>query len=358
MIASAMRHDSFRPGDLVEVKSAGEILATLDKQGLLDGLPFMPEMIRYCGRRLVVDKRAEKICDTIYPLGSRRLPDTVLLGSLRCDGSGHDGCQADCRLFWKEAWLRRVQPGASIATMDDEASRQQLEAVLASNTNFTSEVNGEPATRYRCQNTELHRASQPLRVWDPRAYLRIYVAGNVGLGRFVRVLARAAIEEPMRKLGITPRVRVRGSSSGSARQTPLGLQPGDIVQVKSKTEIVATLDPEGKNRGLFFDREMLPYCGGTYRVKQRITHFIDDRRGGEMIHLRSDCVTLEGAVCSGELSPVRWFCPRAIQGFWREIWLRRVEHPTAPIAGSSDRPQGHEIALESLPHRPGSAQLG
>jgi hypothetical protein len=40
---------------------------------------------------------------------------------------------------------------------------------------------------------------------------------------------------------------------------------------------------------------------------------------------KSDCVTLEGVVCSGERSLRRWFCPRAIYPYWRECWLRRVE---------------------------------
>ena len=34
--------------------------------------------------------------------------DTVFLDGLRCDGSGHGGCQAACRIYWKDAWLRRV----------------------------------------------------------------------------------------------------------------------------------------------------------------------------------------------------------------------------------------------------------
>ena len=34
---------------------------------------------------------------------------TVYLEDLRCDGSGHDGCQAGCKIYWKEAWLRRVE---------------------------------------------------------------------------------------------------------------------------------------------------------------------------------------------------------------------------------------------------------
>lgn len=352
MVRSRMPHESLRHGDIVEVRSAAEILATLDDRGMLDGLPFMPEMIRYCGRRLVVDKRAEKICDTIYPLGSRRLPDTVLLGDLRCDGSGHDGCQADCRIFWKAAWLRRVHPAEPPTTGGGDVARQELAARVGRTIKFTANVDGQPSTRYMCQNTELHRASQSLRTWDPRAYLRVYAAGNVSLGHFLKVLARVVVEEPARKLGITPRIWVRGST-GSTREPPLRLQPGDLVQVKSKEEIIATLDAEGKNRGLFFDREMLPYCGGTFRVKKRVTRFIDDRAGGKMVELKSDCVTLEGAVCSGELSAVRWFCPRQIQSFWREVWLRRMDAPPQAI-GTTAAPTAKVAELE---HHSGWGQV-
>src|SRR5262245_22225337 len=39
-----------RVGERVEVRSIDEILATLDDRAALDGLPFMPEMVKFCGR--------------------------------------------------------------------------------------------------------------------------------------------------------------------------------------------------------------------------------------------------------------------------------------------------------------------
>ena len=107
---------------------------------------------------------------------------------------------------------------------------------------------------------------------------------------------------------------------------PLDLQPGDLVQVRSPTEIAATLDEDGFNRKLSFDREMLPYCGRTFRIKDRVRRIIDDTTG-RMINIPKDCLILDGAVCSGERSAGRWFCPRQIYPYWREAWLRRVEKP-------------------------------
>src|SRR3954453_12921045 len=97
-----------RPGDIVEVRSPAEILATLDSSATLDKMPFMPEMVSHVGRRYTVTRRVDKICDTIASTGSRRMHATVYLEDLRCDGSDHGGCQAGCKLYWKEAWLRGV----------------------------------------------------------------------------------------------------------------------------------------------------------------------------------------------------------------------------------------------------------
>ena len=102
---------SMRAGDRVELRSPADILATLDEQGSLGGVPFMPEMLRYFGRTFTVDAQVERACDTICYSGPRRVPNTVILDDVRCKGTGHGGCQAQCRLYWKEAWLRPESAG-------------------------------------------------------------------------------------------------------------------------------------------------------------------------------------------------------------------------------------------------------
>jgi hypothetical protein len=325
-----MPDDSLRKGDLVEVRSPSEILGTLDERGALGDLPFMPEMAAFCGRRLVVERRAERICDTIHYSGSLRLPDTVLLGDLRCDGSAHGGCQAECRLFWKDVWLRRVTPQSPPAPPIDGRDLEALIERTRRHARSTIELEGRPQERWWCQATELPRASEHLRLLDFPSYAREYTTGNVSLWRFLRVAARAAVEEPLRKLGLIPDVHLPGTGTATRADAPLDLQPGELVRVKTKRQIAATLSPKGKHRGLWFDREMMPFCGRTFRVRQRI-HRIIDERDGRMIELKNDCVTLDGVVCSGERSLLRWFCPRAIYPYWRECWLSRAE-PAAPPA--------------------------
>src|ERR1700675_2625516 len=114
-----------RAGDWVEVRNADEIVATLDERGRLDALPFMPEMLQYCGRRFRVFKSAHKTCDTIEQYKGRRMTSAVHLEGLRCDGAAHGGCQAGCLLFWKEAWLERVhntKPQGNGAAMPSSAT--------------------------------------------------------------------------------------------------------------------------------------------------------------------------------------------------------------------------------------------
>ena len=327
--------DELRRGDLVEVKGPAEILATLDETGALEGLPFMPEMAVFCGRRFQVDRRAERVCDTVAYSGSRKPPRTVLLADLRCTGAGHGGCQAECRFFWKEAWLTRVAPGSAAPAPIDPRERAALLGRILPHVKAAEATDGG-RERWRCQATELPRATEYLQLWDPRSYLREYTTGNVPLGRFLRVTARAAVQEPMRKLGLVPEVHLPGTRTGKAVDAPLHLQPGELVEVKSKEEIAATLGPDGRHRGLWFDREMMPFCGRTFRVRQRIRRFIDDH-DGKMIELKNDCVTLEGGICSGDRSLRRWFCPREIYSYWRECWLRRVEPATTSVSATSER---------------------
>jgi hypothetical protein len=204
----------------------------------------------------------------------------------------------------------------------------------------TAEIDGRSQQVFRCQATELHASSHQLKTFDPRPYLGEFRNGNVTFGRFLRVAARAAVTESRRRFGLFSPMPVPGSRSPSAPPEPtLGLRPGDWVRVKTKEQIAVTLTPKGRNRGLWFDREMVPYCGKVYQVRRRVQRIIDEL-SGRMIELKNDCVTLEGVVCSGDLSPSRWFCPRAIFPYWRECWLERVGGGDGGTGTGPEAPSG------------------
>jgi len=95
-----------QPGEYIEVKSEAEILRTLDEQGRLNGLAYVPSMKEFCGRRFKVFKRME----TMYQEESgkvRRLKNTVLLDQAHCDGLLMR-CDRACFFYWREEWLRRA----------------------------------------------------------------------------------------------------------------------------------------------------------------------------------------------------------------------------------------------------------
>jgi hypothetical protein len=106
-------------------------------------------------------------------------------------------------------------------------------------------------------------------------------------------------------------------------ETNLGLEPGEWVRVKSYGQILATLDPLNKNRGLSFDAEMVPFCGRSFRVLKRVKRILNEKTGRLMV-LNNACIILEGVVCEARYSECRLFCPRSIPSYWREIWLERL----------------------------------
>jgi len=323
--SSVENERALRPGELVEVRPAAEILATLDAEGRLDAVPFMPEMLQYVGRRFTVDRRVEKICDTISQTGSRRMEGTVYLEDLRCDGSGHDGCQAGCRIYWKEAWLRRVADRSAPPVDHEPDGTPELDQLTRRGARTLRVLDGATEEVWRCQATEALAATEPLKASNPSQYWRELKAGNVGVIHFVRIMVYGAVVEVAVRSGLKRRMPLLGNGDPLNRP-PLGLAPGDVVRVRRPEEIAPTLDSKGLNRGLSFDREMLPHCGRTYRVQDRVRRIVDDRTG-RIIEISRDCIILEGVTCSGERTVGCWLCPRAIYSYWREAWLEPVEDP-------------------------------
>lgn len=376
----------YRAGDVVEVRSQDEILATLDQHGTVDGMPFMPEMLQYCGQRFRVGAVAHKTCDTARQTWTgRRLNSTVHLAGLRCDGSAHGGCQAECTLFWKDIWLKPAADHGRVAVQPTVATRAPTagctEAQLLEHTQLPSET-AEEDVRYSCQATQMYEATQRLPWWDVRQYVLDVVTGNHPARRVIRVLFLAVLRRSLQlwdtrqnERVVAPGDRSRGVRrlvvaplrwvlprlpysyqlfkgfhdcmhqwlSGRAspalrgqipdgKPTPtgkLGLKPGEYVRIKTQAEIEQTIHQDGKNRGLYFDpEEMAPYCGRIVQVHKAVTKIIDEPTG-KMLHMKQPCIMLEGVACKAEYAGCRLNCPREIPSYWRELWLERVENVQA-----------------------------
>jgi hypothetical protein len=298
-----------RPGDLVEVKAPDEILETLDSDGTLALLPFMPEMVEFCGKRFRVLRRVLKTC--AYQSNSTMrvyaTDDVVLLDSLRCSGEAHDGCQKACMIFWRESWLRRVEDGEVPVKVDD-GGRDRLRGRLKTSTG--------PKT-YFCQASEIYKATVPL----SRGARLAKCFSDVRDGN-------CSALEMARRISVWVFWRVRKMllgqyASGPNKLTPAGglnLAAGDWVQVKSLGGINETLNQKGYNRGLYFSPDMGSLCGEWRRVERKLEKFIVDGTG-EMRRVHNT-VYLEDSPC-GCAHVALGGCPRGEFSYWREIWLTR-----------------------------------
>lgn len=136
--------------------------------------------------------------------------------------------------------------------------------------------------------------------------------------------------------------------SGSTFPWPrkLGLHAGEWVVVRSKEEILATLDAHARLDNLPFQAEMLGLCGQRLRVA-KVAHKTCDtinKTGGRRM---LDAVHLEGARCDGA---AHGDCMADCMFFWKEAWLRRPEDAPGVVPPA---PAGAEENVRRAGFKPG-----
>ena len=100
------------------------------------------------------------------------------------------------------------------------------------------------------------------------------------------------------------------------------LKAGDLVRVKSKDEIEATLNHVGQlKRCGFMADAMTPYCGTVQRVLKPMERFVDER--DLRVKKCKGLVLLERVMCEGTTAFGR--CDRSCFLFWRQEWLEKIE---------------------------------
>jgi hypothetical protein len=210
----------------------------------------------------------------------------------------------------------------------------------------TQKLSADGQSAYVCQATQLPYATADLQWWNFSQYIEDYRSGNVGLGRILAGgIYSLYYNLSQSGLGLGPPLRwaynklhrlwggpqfprtVGPIPEGSLTPAEtLSLQPGELVRVKPHREILKTLNAASRNRGLLWDAEMAPYCGGTYQVLKRVSRILDEKTG-VMQEMKNPCIILDKVVCQSRYSGCRMFCPRSIYPYWREIWLERVKAP-------------------------------
>jgi hypothetical protein len=112
----------------------------------------------------------------------------------------------------------------------------------------------------------------------------------------------------------------RSAGAAGANCVTTGLKAGDLVRVRSKEEIRATLDIWGELDGCAFIPDMWLYCGTTQRVLKPVKRFLDERE--YRFFETKGLVLLERAMCQG--TKITGPCDRSCFFFWREEWLENI----------------------------------
>ena len=324
-----------RRGELVEVRSAAEILATLDDTERSEGLPFMPEMLAHIGRRFTVEARVERACDTINKGGRvRRMRQT----------------RPARRPALRRLGPRRLRRGVP-PVLEGGVAAQVADSGETGNVAPAAGAGADRALEDLARRTRDACRGRTSRLPLPGDGVRRGVGGARLVG-FAIVLARGHVrqrrvccdssrsargssyEEIRRRLGLwsypvksTGRREDRPARSSTSR-------PGTRVRIRPADEISETLDATLKTRGSGSTGRCFRTAAARAGSTGRVERFIDEG-SGRMIELKSECVILDGVFCKGHLSEGRWFCPRAIYSWWRDDWLERAEAETRLTIGAS-----------------------
>lgn len=310
-LAEIPDHGRFLRGDRVRVRSAAEILTTLDVNAMCEGVVFMPEMLDMLGQEGIVHRRAERTCVEGY--GFRRMKNAVFLEERRCDGAAHDGCQRDCLIFWHEAWLDPADNAA--APGDADAEREAL--------TILRHLKVKSAGQYTCQSTQLAAATEQLSQMHLPALLQAVAERDMSVFGLADVAARAALNKARGLMGL-PQMGTIVGEAGKKSRGDLDLKAGDWVRIRDADSIRATLGPNSRNLGLSFEPEMALLIGQVRQVERVVERMIHEENG-RMVTLQRT-VQLKDTYCQGVCAKL---CPRANPLFWREAWLERVEAPAA-----------------------------
>ena len=308
-----------RVGDVVEIRSFKEIIDTLDNDGTKDGLPFMPEMLRFCGKQFTIYQRViQSVIDTagLSEYGETHVRSfkgmsVFILRNLRCCGENHGGCQRGCTIFWKEAWLKKIDAiSKNNVDKNEETNNEELKLK-------TIDDNG----KYYCQSTQFYSTTRNITKSQRFLNLALNIRyDNYGIFKLLRLLSIWSYWKLFNKFfGDFPK--------GKLKKTPdeiLNLQHDDIVEVKPLKEIVKTLNKNGRNKGLHFSPDMIKHCGKRYKVRNRAEKIIFEATGE--IHNLSNTVFLEGVFADSAYYAFGG-CPRDDFAYWREIWLKKVKQP-------------------------------
>lgn len=112
-----------------------------------------------------------------------------------------------------------------------------------------------------------------------------------------------------------------GNSVSAAGSPALEFKAGEWVRVKSREEIISTLDKFDELKGCAFLEPMYEYCGTVQKVYVKVERFLDER--SFKVRSAKGLYFLENLQCTG--TEVFGRCDRRCYYFWRAEWLEKMD---------------------------------
>jgi hypothetical protein len=140
----------------------------------------------------------------------------------------------------------------------------------------------------------------------------------------------------------------------SARHVTARVRVGEMVEVRGKAEILATLDERGRLDGMPFMPEMFQYCGQPFPVYKRAHKTCDTVSGNSRGLTLEDSVHLD-LRCAGK---AHGGCQAGCLLFWKEAWLGDPSPRHLPRHRLPPRRQRPARPLGSDPRAPNRLSRG
>ena len=164
-----------------------------------------------------------------------------------------------------------------------------------------------------------HSGDSPWMLWRDRAHRMSGAQRPIDVPRPVHLRPTLPRRSPAHRV-TSPvqggRITLAGADDGNVRTQ--SLKVGDVVRVKSRDEILATLDERASVRGMPFMPEMLAFAGQEMTVDAVVNRTCDTINDTGTTRGMSGTVHLGGSRCDGS---AHGGCQARCLLYWRDEWL-------------------------------------
>ena len=104
---------------------------------------------------------------------------------------------------------------------------------------------------------------------------------------------------------------------------PAKFREGDVVRIRSKSDVLSSVDTPNKFLESLFVDQILDYCGKQFKVYKILYHYFDEHKY-RMFKVIEPLYILDGLICYGEDDMFEVKCNRSCYLFLHETWLEKV----------------------------------